>query len=174
MQRLSHIQGICRIHDFGICADSIMLVMTKYRCSLREWRHRQPDNCRHQLRLYLHVFAQVAKLLQVQLCCACVAHAPCESSQALLCIGYVRLEFRFKVCSECLHKAGLRRHVWQHLHMKPIDYPSIQSYISATATLLNQLRSATHKHTHLDTNSLHYVWCTFCVAGYSRSRDCAL
>ena len=65
MQGLCHIQGICRLHDFGICSDSIMLVMTKYRCSLREWRHRQPDNCRGQLRLYLNIFAQLAKLLQV-------------------------------------------------------------------------------------------------------------
>ena len=70
MQRLSHIQGICRMHDHGIGADSIMLVMTKYRCSLREWQHRQPHNCRHQLRLYLHVFAQLAKLLQVCLLCS--------------------------------------------------------------------------------------------------------
>ena len=72
MQRLDHTQGICRLHDFGICTDSIMLVMTKYRCSLREWRHRQPGNCRNQLRLYFNVFAQLAKLLQV---CPC----PCAS-----------------------------------------------------------------------------------------------
>jgi len=64
MQRLSNVPGICRVHDFGICNDSIMLVMTKYRCSLREWRHRQPEDACHQLRLYLNVFAHLASLLQ--------------------------------------------------------------------------------------------------------------
>ncbi|KAL0020662.1 hypothetical protein WJX79_004334 [Trebouxia sp. C0005] len=64
MQRLSNVSGICRVHDFGICSDSIMLAMTKYRCSLREWRHRQPEDACHQLRLYLSVFAQLASLLQ--------------------------------------------------------------------------------------------------------------
>lgn len=71
MQRLRHIQGICRLHDFGICSDSIMLVMTKCRCSLREWRHRQPVNCHNQLKLYLNIFAQLAKLLQVCLLWCC-------------------------------------------------------------------------------------------------------
>lgn len=64
MQRLKHISGVCELHDFGICNDSIMLVMTKYQCSLREWRQRQPVEACHQLRLYLNIFAQLAKLLQ--------------------------------------------------------------------------------------------------------------
>ena len=66
MQRLHHIPGICRLHDYGIGPDSILLVMTKYRCSLREWRLRQPEDARYQLRLYLNIFAQVTRLLQVR------------------------------------------------------------------------------------------------------------
>lgn len=71
MQRLSSTPGVCRLHDFGICSDSIMLVMTKYRCSLREWRQRQPEDARRQLRLYLNIFAQLAKLIQARFkpCC---------------------------------------------------------------------------------------------------------
>ncbi|DBB02952.1 TPA: hypothetical protein ACH3X1_013548 [Trebouxia sp. C0004] len=66
MERLSSVPGICRIHDFGICSDSIILAMTKYRCSLREWRHRQPEDACHQLRLYLNVFAKLASAISEQ------------------------------------------------------------------------------------------------------------
>ena len=64
MQRLQDTPGICRLHDYGIGPDSILLVMNKYRCSLREWRLRQPGEARYQLRLYLNIFAQLAKLVQ--------------------------------------------------------------------------------------------------------------
>ncbi len=82
MQRLCNTSGICRVHDFGICNDSITLVMTKYRCSLREWRQRQPEDGTFQLRLYLTIFAQLAKRLQVQCPVYSKTHA-CKSD------GYV-------------------------------------------------------------------------------------
>lgn len=98
MQRLCHLQGICKLHDFGICSDSIMLVMTKYRCSLRAWRLRQPANCRNQLRLYLNIFAQVAKLLQVYLHLLLSSLLLCEAclhSDVVFCD-------KFRLCTVCL------------------------------------------------------------------------
>ena len=65
MQRLEHKQGICRLIDYGITTDSITLVMAKYRCSLRDWRQRQPADPLHQLALYLNIFGRIADLIQV-------------------------------------------------------------------------------------------------------------
>ena len=65
MQRLGNMPGICQLHDYGITHDSIMLVMARYRCSLREWRQRQPAQPQHQLRLYLNIFSSLAALVQV-------------------------------------------------------------------------------------------------------------
>ena len=65
MQRVKHIPGVCQLHDYGITHDSITLVMARCRCSLREWRQRQPSQPHHQLRLYLNIFCRLAEIVQV-------------------------------------------------------------------------------------------------------------
>lgn len=65
MQRVKHIPGVCQLHDYGITHDSITLVMARCRCSLREWRQRQPSQPHLQLRLYLNIFCRLAEIVQV-------------------------------------------------------------------------------------------------------------
>ena len=66
MQRLEGISGVCKLQDYGIDQQGIYLVMTKYRCSLRDWREKQKHKPRQQLKLYLTMFLQVVELVQVR------------------------------------------------------------------------------------------------------------
>lgn len=65
MQRLAHMPGICKLHDYGINRQGIYLVMTRYTCSLRTWRAKQTVKPSIRLRLYMEIFCQLADLLKV-------------------------------------------------------------------------------------------------------------
>ena len=67
MQRLQHIPGVCKLHDYGITEEGIHLVMTKYHCSLRQWRERQGRTPSQQLKLYLNIFWQLVEVVQVDI-----------------------------------------------------------------------------------------------------------
>ena len=67
MQRLRHLQGVCQLQDYGIDQNSIYLVMTRYRTSLRDWRLKQTRKPTDQLKLYLNIFSQVAEQVQVRI-----------------------------------------------------------------------------------------------------------
>eukprot|EP00887_Chlorella_sp_A99_P006671 scaffold3.g6671.t1 len=51
----------CALHDFGVDpgAEALALVLKSYRCSLKQWRARQPASPAGQLRLYLSIFQEV-------------------------------------------------------------------------------------------------------------------
>ncbi|KAK9811788.1 hypothetical protein WJX72_010021 [[Myrmecia] bisecta] len=65
LERFRGQASICQLYDYGIDADSFVLVLRCYRCSLKEWRTRQPPGPGPQLRLYLALFAQVLAAVQV-------------------------------------------------------------------------------------------------------------
>lgn len=65
MQRLAHMPGICKLHDYGISRQGIYLVMTRYSCSLRAWLAKQTVKPSLRLRLYMELFCQLAELLKV-------------------------------------------------------------------------------------------------------------
>ena len=65
MQRLAHVPGICKLHDYGINRQGIYLVMTQYSCSLRAWLAKQKVKPSQRLRLYMQIFCQLAELLKV-------------------------------------------------------------------------------------------------------------
>lgn len=50
-----------QMYDYGVdpAADAMFLVLRDYRCSLRQWRARQPPAPTGQLRLYYTIFAEV-------------------------------------------------------------------------------------------------------------------
>ncbi len=66
MQRLQPLPGVCKLHSYGIGEEGIYLVMTKYSCSLRDWREKQQGDPCKQLKLYLNIFCQLAECVQVQ------------------------------------------------------------------------------------------------------------
>lgn len=51
----------CKMYDFGldIRADALVLVLKDYKCSLKQWRQRQPTAPAHQLRLYYAIFREI-------------------------------------------------------------------------------------------------------------------
>ena len=66
---LEHLQGqprVARLYDYGVDEDHCYMVLKRYPCSLKEWRSRQPADCRQQIRLYLHIFLQVVTAVQVR------------------------------------------------------------------------------------------------------------
>ena len=65
MQRLAHMPGVCKLHDYGINRQGIYLVMTRYTCSLRSWRAKQTAKPSTRLKLYMEIFCQLADLLKV-------------------------------------------------------------------------------------------------------------
>lgn len=65
MQRLAHMSGICKLHDYGINRQGIYLVMTRYTCSLRTWLAKQTVKPSMRLRLYMEIFYELADLLEV-------------------------------------------------------------------------------------------------------------
>ena len=52
MQRLAHVPGVCKLHDYGISRQGIYLVMTRYSCSLHAWLAKQTVKQSLRLRLY--------------------------------------------------------------------------------------------------------------------------
>ena len=65
MQRLAHMPGVCKLHDYGINRQGIYLVMTRYSCSLRNWLAKQTVKSSLRLRLYMEIFCQLAEMLEV-------------------------------------------------------------------------------------------------------------
>ncbi|KAL4458989.1 hypothetical protein ABPG75_013854 [Micractinium tetrahymenae] len=61
LEALSGCRQACQLYDYGVdpAADAMFLVLKDYRCSLRQWRSRQPASPAGQLRLYYAVFAEV-------------------------------------------------------------------------------------------------------------------
>ena len=83
LERFRGQQSVCQLLNYGLEGDSIVLVMRKYTASLKAWRARITSPLAQQLRLYLHIFADIVAAKQVtflmllssdhtpMLCCQC-------------------------------------------------------------------------------------------------------
>lgn len=56
-----------QLWDYGVEGDSFVLVLRRYECSLAQWRTALPPGPAPHLRLYLSVFADVLRAVQVPL-----------------------------------------------------------------------------------------------------------
>ena len=65
MERLAGSGVVARLLDYGVDEESFVLVMQRYRMSLRRWRMALPADPAPQLRLYLRIFANVLRAVQV-------------------------------------------------------------------------------------------------------------
>jgi hypothetical protein len=54
-----------QLWDYGVEGDSFVLVLRRYECSLAQWRAALPTDPEPQLRLYLAVFGDVLRAVQV-------------------------------------------------------------------------------------------------------------
>lgn len=54
-----------QLWDYGVEGDSFVLVLRRYECSLAQWRAALPPDPALHLRLYLSVFADVLRAVQV-------------------------------------------------------------------------------------------------------------
>ena len=65
MEGLAESGVVARLLDYGVDEESFVLVMQRYRMSLRRWRISLPADPAPQLRLYLRIFANVLRAVQV-------------------------------------------------------------------------------------------------------------
>ncbi|CAG9464973.1 unnamed protein product [Pedinophyceae sp. YPF-701] len=78
--------GVCKLLDYGVDDHHIHIVLEDYKCSLRQWRRRQPLErraCESHARLYLAVFRQVASAV-AQLQARGVVHFDLKCDNVLL------------------------------------------------------------------------------------------
>lgn len=62
---------LLQLWDYGVEGDSFVLVLRRYECSLAQWRAALPADPAPYLRLYLSVFGDVLRAVQVQLSLLC-------------------------------------------------------------------------------------------------------
>jgi len=65
LQELRAEQCTTTLHDYGVDDGSYYLIMKRYACSLREWRLKQSGTLQDNISVYLHIFKQVLKAVEV-------------------------------------------------------------------------------------------------------------
>lgn len=81
---------LLQLWDYGVEGDSFVLVLRRYECSLAQWRAALPADPAPHLQLYLSVFGDVLRAVQVQLLqpCqqCCVGTSTCLLLAQLTCV----------------------------------------------------------------------------------------